>query len=78
MRDVGTWLGAIAMVAAFATGCASDDGSDGGRRQLEQRSDSNGKPVPAQCSRRIDDQIAAGEIPNADREYFIGMCEAYR
>jgi hypothetical protein len=78
MRAVGKWLGAISVIATFAAGCASDDGSDGGRRPFERQGDSNGTPVSAECSRRIDDQITAGEIPNADREYFIGMCEAFR
>jgi hypothetical protein len=30
--------------------------------------------VLEQCSQKIDSQIEAGLIPNADREYATGMC----
>lgn len=77
MRAVAEWLVAVSVMAAMGAGCASHDGSDGGGDQREFHDGSNGNPVPDDCSHRIDDQIASGEIPNADRDYFVEMCEAH-
>jgi hypothetical protein len=55
----------VGLVLAALGGCASDDRvPDAGRpdRVLEQ------------CSHKIDSQIEAGIVPNADREYATGMC----
>jgi hypothetical protein len=78
MRAVSAWLVAVSVIATFGAGCASHDGSDGDGTQNEFHDDSNGNPVPDDCASRIDAQITSGEIPNADRDYFVGMCEASR
>jgi hypothetical protein len=55
-------LGVLALLAA---GCSSGDREeDAGPRD----------EVLEQCSQKIDSQIEAGLIPNADREYATGMC----
>ncbi len=55
-------LGVLVMLLA---GCsAGDRDEDAGPRDQ----------VLEQCSQKIDSQIEAGLIPNADREYATGMC----
>ena len=75
MRAWANQLVAISVIAAFGLGCASHDGAEGER--TEHPGGSTADPVRDDCPASIDAQISAGEIPNADREYFVGMCEAF-
>jgi len=55
----------LGVLGLLAVGCSSGDRTeDAGPRDK----------VLEQCSQKIDTQIEAGLIPNADREYATGMC----
>jgi hypothetical protein len=73
MRTWVRWLAVLSVVGTFGTGCASGDNPGEDSKRSEHHT---GNPVSNDCSRRIDEQITSGEIPNADRDYFVGMCEA--
>lgn len=58
-------LATLGVLVVLAAGCATGDrDEDAGPRDQ----------VLEQCSQKIDSQIEAGLIPNADREYATGMC----
>lgn len=73
MRTVVAWIALVGLTGALGAGCASHDGGADTSSPREQSGSSRG-PTLAACGSRIDARITAGEIPQADREYFIGMC----
>jgi hypothetical protein len=55
----------LGVLVVLAAGCSAGDRDEGAGRRDD---------VLEQCSQKIDSQIEAGLIPNADREYATGMC----
>jgi hypothetical protein len=55
-----------------AVACAVGSGCSSGERT--EHDASRHDPVLQECGRKINSQIEAGRIPEADREYATGMC----
>jgi hypothetical protein len=70
VRATVIWLVAAGVLAA---GCTSHDEAEGSSRTADHPA-----RVSDDCSSRIDAQITARIIPNADREYAGSMCRAKR
>jgi hypothetical protein len=70
VRATVIWLVAAGVLGA---GCTSHDQADDSSRTADHPA-----RVSDDCAHRIDAQISAGIIPNADREYAEGMCRAKR
>jgi hypothetical protein len=73
MRAVAKGLVVLGVLGALGTGCASHDAGSEDSSRAPRHADEH-DPVLAGCSSKIDAQIAAGLIPEADREYATGMC----
>jgi hypothetical protein len=62
----------MAIAGTVAAGCAAQDGPADGQPGMHP------SQVTDDCAGRIDAEITAGIVPNADREYAEGMCRAGR
>jgi len=74
--SVSAWarrLAVLGVIAVAGLGCTGQDESGQGRDPGAATGS-----APDDCGSRIDARIEAREIPKADREYFIGMCQAAR
>ena len=72
------WLAAPGVVLCVLAGCGGEERPARQPVERAQPTATAGTQAPDDCPAHIDDLIADGFVPRADRDYAMDMCEAQR